>query len=154
MKLRRYAGKLRHARLWAQVREMRAQLEQVARSREALHPVWTPYQGPQALGYDSLADELFYGGAAGGGKSDLLLGLAGTRHRKSLILRRESTQLRELIDRAHQLFNDFGRFNGSTGTWRIRTGGVNRAIELAGVKDEQDKQKWKGRAHDLKAFDE
>jgi hypothetical protein len=154
MKLRRYARKSRHAKLWTQLQKIRARLEVVKQSREALRPVWTPYQGPQALGYDCQADELFYGGAAGGGKSDLLLGLAGTSHRKSLILRRQSTQLRELIDRAHQLFSDFGRFNGSTATWRIRTAGVDRTIELAGVKDEQDKQKWKGRAHDLKAFDE
>src|SRR6266851_3414141 len=118
MRLKRYAGKSRHARLWAQIQEIRAGLEVVNQSREALHPVWTPYQGPQALGYDCQADELFYGGAAGGGKSDLLLGLAGTRHRKSLILHRESTQLRELTGRAHELFHDFGRFNGSTGTWR------------------------------------
>jgi hypothetical protein len=114
-------------------------------------PLWTPLCGPQALAYHSEADELFYGGAAGGGKSDLLLGLAGTSHRKSLILRRESTQLQEIILRSHELFDGVGRFNGARDTWRLPGG---RIIEMAGCKDEQSKQKWKGRAHDLKAFDE
>ena len=114
-------------------------------------PLWTPLWGPQTLAYHCEADELYFGGAAGGGKSDLLLGLAGTAHRKSLILRRESTQLQELILRSHELFDGVGRFNGATDTWRLPGG---RMIELAGCKDESSKQKWKGRSHDLKAFDE
>jgi len=114
-------------------------------------PLWSPLVGPQTLAYHTQADELFYGGAAGGGKSDLLLGLAGTAHRKSLILRRESTQLQELIIRSHEIFGGRGRYNGLTGTWRLPGG---RMIEMAGCKQEQSKQKWKGRAHDLKAFDE
>ena len=52
-------------------------------------PLWTPLPGPQTLAYHTPADELFYGGAAGGGKTDLLLGLAATAHHNSLILRRE-----------------------------------------------------------------
>ena len=114
-------------------------------------PIWAPLPGPQSLAYHAPADELFYGGAAGGGKSDLLLGLASTAHRKSLILRREGTQLQELVMRSHELFDGVGRFNGATNTWRLPGG---RMIELAGCKDEASKQKWKGRAHDLKAFDE
>src|SRR5260370_25040466 len=113
--------------------------------------VGSPLFGARRLAYHSDADELFYGGAAGGGKSDLLLGLAGTAHRKSLILRRESTQLQELIQRSHELSDGVGRLNGSLDTCRLPGG---RMIELAGCKDEASKRKWKGRAHDLKAFDE
>jgi hypothetical protein len=114
-------------------------------------PLWTPLPGPQTLAYHTPADELFYGGAAGGGKSDLLLGLAATSHLKSLILRRESTQLQELIQRSHDLFSGNGKFNGTFNTWKLANG---RMLEMAGVKDEQNKQRWKGRAHDLKCFDE
>jgi len=53
--------------------------------------------------------------------------------------------------RSHELFHDLGRFNGVTGVWRLPNG---RMIEMAGCEQEQSKQKWKGRAHDLKAFDE
>ena len=38
--------------------------------------IWAPLPGPQSDAYDSPADVLLYGGAAGGGKTDLLLGLA------------------------------------------------------------------------------
>jgi len=31
-------------------------------------PVWVPFPGPQTMAYHSTADELFYGGGAGGGK--------------------------------------------------------------------------------------
>ena len=50
--------------------------------------VWVPNPGPQTDAYFSDADELFYGGQAGGGKTDLELGLALTAHRRSLVLRR------------------------------------------------------------------
>src|SRR5262245_18007169 len=73
-------------------------------------PLWEPQPGPQAAAYDSPADVLGYGGAAGGGKSDLILGLAVTRHRRSLILRRESVSGRGLIDRARELLGALGRF--------------------------------------------
>ena len=62
------------------------------------HSLWSPNPGPQSQAYYSEADELFYGGAAGGGKSALIIGLALTKHQRSLILRRESTQLRGMID--------------------------------------------------------
>ena len=43
---------------------------------------WIPLPGPQAQAYESLADEVFFGGAAGPGKTQLLVGLAYTGHRK------------------------------------------------------------------------
>ncbi len=54
-------------------------------------PLWRPLPGPQTLAYESLADITGYGGAGGGGKSFLGLGLAITRHVKSIIPQRTST---------------------------------------------------------------
>ncbi len=59
-----------------------------------------PNIGPQTEAYVSDADEVFYGGGAGGGKSALLCGLAIEDHGKSIIFRREYPQIKGLVDDA------------------------------------------------------
>ncbi len=115
-------------------------------------PPWQPLPGPQKLAYDlDAADVLGYGGAAGGGKTDLLLGLAATKHRRALVLRREAVQLRAIIDRSRELFGGRGRLNENTGMWRLNDG---RNLELGGCVNPGDEHKYRGRPHDLLAFDE
>lgn len=41
---------------------------------------WHPHAGPQTFAYHCPAEELLYGGAPGGGKTELILGLALTAH--------------------------------------------------------------------------
>src|SRR5262249_26025977 len=60
---------------------------------------WLPNPGPQTPAYGSAADMLLYGGAAGGGKTDLLIGLALTQHRRSVIFRRHFVDLRGVEER-------------------------------------------------------
>lgn len=115
------------------------------------NPIWVPLPGPQTDAYLSEADELFLGGAAGGGKTDELLGLAATAHRRSLILRREYPQLKGVIDRSREIFTGRGEFNSTNGIWRLHD---KRVIELGSVQYAEDVTKYQGRAHDLKAFDE
>jgi len=105
------------------------------------------------VAYQSPADELFFGGKAGAGKSDLLIGLGMTDHRKTLFLRREATQLQEATSRARELLRPGDRWRGS-GYGGLLTTSDGRTVEFAGCKDEKDKQKYKGRSHDLKAWDE
>lgn len=113
--------------------------------------LWTPLPGPQAAAFYSEADELFYGGAAGGGKTELLLGLALTAHRSSIIFRREFPQLRDIIERSRTLTEGAADYNGSEHMIRLHEG---RRVEFGAVQHEWDKQKYQGRAHDLKAYDE
>ena len=47
---------------------------------------WVPNPGPQTQAFLCEADELFYGGEAGGGKTDLGIGLALTAHRRAPLL--------------------------------------------------------------------
>ena len=99
------------------------------------------------------ADELFYGGQAGGGKTDLVIGLALTAHQKSIIFRREYPQLKDVILRTHEILANSGAsFNSNTGMWRDIPG--ERILELGACQYEKDVVKYKGRPHDLVAFDE
>jgi hypothetical protein len=82
----------------------------------------------------------------------MLLGLSLTAHRKSLFLRRESVQLTAAVERAKALAGARGawRSSGHGGTLRVD----GRSIEFAGCEHEDDRQKYQGRDHDLKLFDE
>jgi len=117
--------------------------------------LWVPQSVPQWQAYLSPADELFYGGAAGGGKSDLVLGLSVTAHRKSIIFRRELTQLSGtagLIERSKDILVDVARFNGQEHAWRDIPGG--RSLDFGACQYEDDKRRYQGRPHDFIAFDE
>ena len=115
-------------------------------------PGWTPLPGPQLEAYQSPADILYFGGAAGGSKSDLLLGLALTSHRRSIIYRRESTQVEALTDRLADILGTRKGFNGQSLIWRLPDRG--KQIEFGSCKDPGDEVKWSGRPHDLIGFDE
>lgn len=103
--------------------------------------------------YQSKADELFYGGAAGGGKSDLLLGLALYEHVRAIIFRREYVQLSGLVDRSEEIYNRLARFNKTKNRWHYFHNPV-KVIEFGACQLEGNKENYQGRAHDLKAFDE
>ena len=60
---------------------------------------WIPNPGSQTAAYYSEADLLLHGGQGGGGKTDLIAGLALTQHQRSLLLRPQYTDLGALIER-------------------------------------------------------
>jgi hypothetical protein len=98
----------------------------------------------------SPADDLYYGGAAGGGKTDLLIGLALTQHRRSAIFRREAVQLDGIEDRLREIAGGHLDWNGQK-----RKGVIgSRAIQLGAMKEPQDWRKYQGRPYDLQGFDE
>jgi hypothetical protein len=112
---------------------------------------WFPNKGPQTEAYFTEADELFYGGAAGGGKTDLMCGLGLEEHVKTLILRREGTDLRGIEGRLTSIMGGQDGYNQQRKEWRLGNG---RTIELGSCQHEKDKYGYQGRDHDLKQFDE
>jgi hypothetical protein len=136
-------------RLAPMPREARDEAVDLAR-RQTAHLAWVPNPGPQTLAYESEADELFYGGQAGGGKTDLGLGLALTRHRRSLILRRVNKDSLKLAERVTEIIGHRTGYNGQLHRWKLD----ERLIEFSGCEHEEDKQRFKGDPHDLIYFDE
>jgi hypothetical protein len=132
--------------------EKRASLEDEAMGKTS-HMAWCPSPGPQAMAYFHPADILLYGGAGGGGKSDLGLGLAFTQHQRSLILRRRYSNLDALIDRAKEIASgtDYS-FSGKPPP-RLTTVD-NRLIIFGANQYPGDEQGFQGQPFDLKVFDE
>lgn len=129
--------------------EQREAVNELVRSKGR---IWVAQQGPQSAALESKADILFYGGSAGGGKTDLLLGAALTEQEHSIIFRREAVQLIGLEERMAKIL-PAGRkgYNSQSGVWRLPGWKV---MELGSVKAPEDWVKYQGRAHDLKGFDE
>lgn len=132
------------------MREKADRLKQLANAVNSdVH--WTAQVGPQTLARDTAADETFYGGSAGGGKTDLLLGLASTQHWRSIIFRRVFPSMRSIIERSREIYHEQGSYNESLHIWRLVNG---RIIELSSIQHEKDKTDYQGRPHDFYGWDE
>lgn len=116
-----------------------------------LKAVWLPdsRNEPQLQAYYSDADLLLFGGAAGGGKSDLLCGVSLNDHHNSVIFRKQSTDLRSIEDRILSLAGRDG-WNGTLKT--LRRG--DKLIELGHLEKPGSEESWRGRPHDFIGFDE
>ena len=118
---------------------------------------WVPQSVPQWQALLSRADEVFYGGAAGGGKSDLILGMAGELHQRSIIFRRVFPNLRAMIDRSREIYNPDGTahgkdsYNESLHVWHLAD---ERMVEFGAMQYEKDKTNFQGRPHDFIGLDE
>ncbi|MCW5745841.1 MAG: terminase [Alphaproteobacteria bacterium] len=112
---------------------------------------WIPNPGPQTQAALSTADVLLYGGQGGGGKSDLLLGLALTVHHRALIMRRLHKELRALSDRAIAIRGRDGFVQQPVPALRTPDG---RLVEFGSAQYAGDEQSWQGQPHDLLALDE
>ncbi len=117
-----------------------------------LKRVWLPQPGPQTIAFMSIADEMLYGGAAGGGKTDLLVGLALTQHIKSVIFRAQSTDLDDFWARLSEVAGAMATINNTQK--KILKTRDGRVIEGGHLSDPGSEKGWQGRAHDLIGFDE
>lgn len=112
---------------------------------------WVPNPGPQTEAYFSQADELLYGGEPGGGKSDLILGLAFNLHKRSAVFRREYGMMGKLLERAVEINGSRTGFSGAFPAKMRHSGGLIDFFAAANVGDEQ---KFQGNDHSLLGFDE
>ena len=115
-----------------------------------------PRPGPQLFAYLHEADEIYYGGKAGGGKTDLLMGLASLEHKRSLILRRIYPQLEAMIYRSYEIFNHIGIYNSAKNYWHfpVKRIGVKRFLQFGMCEYDKHKVNYQGRPFDFIGFDE
>lgn len=113
---------------------------------------WVPNKGKQEQAFNCDAFEILYGGSAGSGKSELLLGLARKRHRRSLLLRRTYNQLEEtLILRSYEIYGARDWYNASKYVWSFPDG---CRIRFGHMENEKSAYNYQGAQYDLIGFDE
>jgi hypothetical protein len=121
-----------------------AQAQMIQRPQEI---IWAPQEGPQTALLQCPVFEVFYGGARGGGKTDGMVGdwiqhssLYG-ENAVGIFVRRNRTQLSEVIARTKQLFPKLGaRYNETKSEWRMQGGGRLRFVYLEHDADAENYQ--------------
>ncbi len=116
--------------------------------------LWYSLPGPQSEARYSEADITGYGGAAGGGKTDLACGLAVVDHEKTTIFRNEAGQLEAVKERFEELLGTRRGLNGQTGVWRFEVAGKRKRVRLGGFPNPGDEKRYQGSPNDLVVFDE
>lgn len=134
--------------------------QDAAGKKELVKAAWTlsggkmfiPSPGPQFDAYISPADVLLFGGNPGGGKSALEIGLALNEHYRSLIVRKNFSDLEGLIDNAKKIAGTSeGFIGGARPKYRKEDGGV---IHFAGLSADGGIGGLQGVDHDLICVDE
>ena len=141
----------------AEVQELLPYLDEAERAElEALLDadlrtvLWRPLPGPQTMASESTADVIGFGGAAGGGKTDLACGKALTQHRVVQFFRRVGTELGAIIDRFQEICGE--RAVGRPPV--LRDIGNLKVCEFGSVPNPGDETGYQGRAKDLLVIDE
>jgi hypothetical protein len=84
--------------------------------------------------------------------SALLLILAATQHRRSIVFRRVYPNLKGLIEKSKELLRGIARYNSTDKMWRGIPG--DRTLEFGAMEREEDWEKYRGQEHDAKLYDE
>lgn len=112
---------------------------------------WRPLPGPQTMAYHCEADVIGFGGAAGGGKTDLAIGTALTKHYRTQVFRREGPQLKGITDRLAEIVGGRDNINGNPPVYRDAD---DRQIEFNSMPNLGDETKYQGRPKDYLVIDE
>ena len=126
---------------------------------QAAPAAWSPQPGPQTEAITAdWCDELFYGGAAGGGKSDFLLGdflqdvPTYSRHWQGVLFRRTYNELEELIRRSREIFPASGAvWHEQAKTWTWPNGA---SLRMRYIERDADATRYQGHQYTWIGWDE
>ena len=108
--------------------------------------LWRPQAGPQTALVSCPVQEIMYGGARGGGKTDGVLGRIGLRagslgqHYNAVVFRREMPQADDMLERARELFDQVASFRENDSSFRFANGARLRFRPLQRVADAEKYQ--------------
>ncbi len=143
---------------------LQARREELARPK--LLPQWTPQDGPQRIAYESEAEEVLFGGAAGGGKSHCAVALPlRWRHPRlrALVLRRKTPQLSDLLEKARLVYRTGSESEGYAAadsaaeerlTDHVWTFSWGSQVRFGHCNDVNDWLNYQGHEYQLIIFDE
>lgn len=120
--------------------------------------VWEPQPGPQSLAVGApFVNELLFGGARGGGKSDFLLGdflqdIGLGAHWRGIIFRKSYPELEELLVRAKEIYLPLGaQYKVSEKTFYFATGAT---LKFRHIENEGDADLYQGHQYTWIGWDE
>lgn len=135
----------------------------VEKAKKAGAFIWEAQLGPQMAFHMSAADEVLYGGAAGGGKSESLL-VESVRYKDvpgshSVLFRRTFPELMRadgLIQRSKQLFTNIGDYRAGEFRWYFETKKRNdpATLDFSHMERRDDMFKHQSAQYSYIGFDE
>ena len=127
-------------------------------SRPKQEIAWQPHPGPQTRLLTCPCDDILYGGARGGGKTDGTIGVCVAHatqhpeHARILYLRRTMPELEDVVVRSQQLLPLTGaEWGAQARTWTWPTGAYMR---LRYLDRDADAMRYQGHAYTLIVVDE
>jgi hypothetical protein len=114
---------------------------------ERIEYIWRPQAGPQKFYCDCPYEEVFLGGARGGGKTDAVLGKWALKEERygelfnARMFRRTAVSSEDAIERSKQIYGPLGgKFNSVDKMWRMPNGGRVGFAYLDSVDDADNQQ--------------
>jgi hypothetical protein len=123
--------------------------------------VWSPNPGVQEAFVACDIEDVFYGGARGGGKTDGLLGdflgHAGRygKYAHGILFRRSLPELQQVITRSREIYEPLGwKYVGGENKSGVWTAPNKATLRLAYLDDDADASKYQGHQYTWQGYDE
>lgn len=132
--------------------------EEIQKEFEDREVIFRPNKGPQEYFLAAAEDEVFYGGARGGGKTYSLimdpLRYCGNKNFRALFIRRTMPELRDIIYLSTQIYPKVykgAKFHKQSNTWNFPSGS---RIEFGYAETEMDAERYRGQSYTWAGIDE